>query len=393
MNKAILNNKVQSFLSEHLTANVTSILLSKPLFGEVTNAELVDQIEAKKRTEKKLPLWFDTKGIYYPNKLNIEQTSSERTALYKASLVSGNSLIDITGGYGVDAYYFSRNITEVVHCEINEYLSDIVDYNRDLLNANNITCVKGDGVAYLENTITFFDWIYIDPSRRNDKKGKVFMLSDCLPDVPKHLELLFSKTNKILVKTSPVLDISKGLEELTNVLEIHIVAVNNEVKELLWILEKDFTGVPQLVTVNLTHTKREEFTFSLMAEQGAVSTFAEPQKYLYEPNAAILKSGAFKLMASHFKVNKLHMHSHLYTSNDLIDFPGRSFRIEEVIRFQKKVIKQRFQNTKANITARNFPDKPDVFKKQFKMKDGGEVYLFLTTDMNNKKIVIVASKV
>src|SRR6056297_302849 len=223
-----------------------SVLLEKPNFEGVSQKELAEQIEAKKKCQDKLTTWFNTPNIYYPNKLNIEQTSSETTAAYKAQMVSGKSLVDLTGGFGVDSYFFSKKMESVLHCEITSELSEIACHNFKVLGQENIECYPVDGVVFLKSSTSNFDWIYIDPSRRNDKKGKVFLLEDCLPNLPENLSLLFEKTQNILVKTSPLLDIKMGIETLEFVKEVHVVAVQNEVKELLFILEKGYTGSIQI---------------------------------------------------------------------------------------------------------------------------------------------------
>lgn len=392
MNKEILNTGIQEFINKNLNTDISSLLLKSQLFENVTNVELAEQIEAKKRAEKKLPTWFTTPNIYYPNKLNIEQTSSEATAAYKASLVAGTSLIDLTGGYGIDVYYFGKTIDQVTHVELNKKLSEIVTHNNKILERKNLLFKNEDSINFLTNNPLIYDWIYVDPSRRNDAKGKVFLLSDCLPDVTKHLDLFFQKSKKVLIKTSPILDISNGILELKNVREIHVVAVQNEVKELLWILDKNSNQNTQITTINITQKINQKFTFELNKEQAEQATFSIPKKYLYEPNSALLKAGAYKTLSSHFKVDKLHQHAHLYTSDDCIDFPGRRFEVLEVIPFQKNIVKKKVQGIKANVTTRNFPLKVEDFKKKFKVKDGGETYIFLTTNCNNEKILIFCSK-
>ncbi|MDP5097956.1 MAG: class I SAM-dependent methyltransferase, partial [Flavobacterium sp.] len=173
--------------------------------------------------------WFLTENIIYPEKISIEQTSSETTAKYKASLVSGEKLIDCTGGFGIDDYYFSKQFKNVIHCELNADLSQIVKHNCEVLKVSNIECHQGDSTKILEQLNQKFDCIYIDPSRRNDAKGKVFMLADCLPNVVDLQDFYFQFTNTILIKTAPILDLQAGLLELKNVAQIHIVAVDNEV--------------------------------------------------------------------------------------------------------------------------------------------------------------------
>ena len=392
MNKNILNTGVQDFISENLNTDMMSVLLKKPLFTGVTQKELVEQLEAKKKCQDKLPTWFKTPKIYYPNKLNIEQTSSEITAQYKANLIDGNSLIDLTGGYGVDDYFFSQKFSEIYHCELDENLSKIADYNYEILGVKNIKCIAENGLDFLHKTKHIFDWIYIDPSRRNDSKEKVFFLSDCLPNVPENLDLLFYKSCNILIKTSPLLDFTIGINELKFVKEIHVVAVQNDVKELLWILEKGYLGNCNIKTINSTKTETEVFNFSLSEEKEMISELSEPLSYLYEPNSAILKSGAFKIVGNKFKLKKLHEHSHLYTAKELIDFPGRSFKIEQVLPYQKKEI-QKLGLTKANITTRNFPDSVANIRKKHKIKDGGDSYLFFTKNAEDKYVVLICSKV
>lgn len=392
MNKDILKTGIQEFIEKNLNTDISSLLLKKPFFDTVTNAELAEQLEAKNKCKQKLPLWYNTPNIYYPNKLNIEQTSSEETAQYKASLVQGKSLIDLTGGYGIDAYYFSKKIDTVTHVELQTSLSEIAAYNSKILERKNLLFENNNSTEFLTKITNKYDWIYIDPSRRNDAKGKVFLLSDCLPDVTKHLDLFFEKTENILIKTSPILDINNAILELKNIKEIHVVALQNEVKEVLYILAKNYTQKPVVHTVNITPKNNEIFSFNLDEEATAISQFSEPLKYLFEPNSAILKSGCFKLLGANLELQKLHQHSHLYTSKNKVDFPGRSFKIEAVLPFQKSVLKKKLQGIKANITSRNFPLKVEDFKKKFKIKDGGDTYIFLTTNCKNEKIIIFCSK-
>jgi len=387
LNKKILHTGVQKFINENITTDILSLLLKKSIFPGISSKELVEQVEAKKKCKDKLSTWYNTKNIYYPNKLNIEQTSSERTAIYKASILTKKTLLDLTGGFGVDSYFFSKKMTQVVHCEINENLSKIAAHNFKILGANNIKNSTENGLNYVVKTDLFFDWIYIDPSRRNDAKGKVFFLEDCLPNVPENLELFLNKSDSILIKTSPLLDFSAGIKSLKFVKEIHVVAVQNEVKELLWVLKKNYTDKIQIKTINLTKAEIEIFNFTLADEKEATITFSEPQLYLYEPNAAILKSGAFKSVAKHYALHKLHEHSHLYTSNLLLDFPGRRFLVKQTLFYNKKEI-QGLKLSKANITTRNFPESVASIRKKHKIKDGGNEYLFFTTNTAHKKIVI-----
>ena len=391
MNKDILNTINQEFINNNLDSNTASLLFKKNQNISVVIKELIEQIEAKKRCKKKLPTWFNCDKIYYPNKLNIEQTSSEITAEYKAKLISGNSVIDLTGGFGVDCYFFSKRFQSVTHCEINERLSEVVKHNYAQLKVSNIDCLSVDGIEYLKSADKFFDWIYIDPSRRHDSKGKVFFLNDCLPNVSEHLDMLFNHSKNILIKTSPLLDFSVGIDELQNVKSIHVVAVDNEVKELLWILQKGSNQSINIVATNIKSDKNDVFTFQLNKESELEVSYSKPLNYLYEPNAAILKSGAFKSISSQLKVHKLHVNSHLYTHNELIDFPGRQFKIDKILPYNKKLLKKEFIY-KANISIRNFPETVNQIRTKFNIKDGGDNYLFFTTNKSNEKTVLICSK-
>lgn len=390
MDKSLLSVEIQEFINLNLNVDVTKLALQKNRFPNSDWTSILNQIASKQKAKTKLPAWFNTTNIYYPAKISIEQTSSEKTAEYKSKLISGNKLIDVTGGFGVDDFYFAKRINQVVHCEINEGLSQIVDYNLERLNVKNIRCIAGDSSATLEKLNQEFDWIYIDPSRRNDAKGKVFMLKDCLPNVPDLLDFYFDFAPNIMIKTAPILDISAGLSELKNVKSIHIVALENEVKELLWILEKNYSGNITIATSNLAKETSEKFSFELGSN--AVSNFSLPKKYLFEPNAAIMKSGGFDEISDQFKLEKLHQHSHLYTSENLMYFPGRVFEIESSFEYNKLNMRAQLEHKKANITTRNFPETVENIRKKWKINDGGNQYCFFTTDMNNDKIVLLCSK-
>jgi len=392
-NKDALSFEVQEFIKNVANFTISELVLKGIPFSHIETQTIIEQIEARNRCKKKLKTWFNTDNIYYPNKLNIEQTSSEITANYKANLISGDSIIDLTGGFGVDCFSFSKTFKSVTHCEINQVLSQIVKHNYKQLKVSHITCVNQDGIEVIKTTKNSFDWIYIDPSRRSDIKGKVFLLKDCLPNVPDHLNELFKKSTNVLIKTSPLLDISSGLSELKHVKTIHIVALNNEVKELLWHLEENYTGETEIKTVNLKKDKEIHFDFYLNEESTTFASYSEPLTYLFEPNAAILKSGAFNIIATKLGITKLHQHSHLYTNDTLINFPGRQFKITKQLPYNKKAFKKAFKEQKANITTRNFPEKVDVIRKKLNLKDGGENYLFFTTDLKNQKIVLVCEKV
>lgn len=392
MNLSLLNPIIQDFINANIDENITKLALQKNPFPEIEWLIILNQIKCKNKSKEKLPNWFATKNIIYPSKISIEQTSSEKTASYKSEIVSGESLIDLTGGFGIDDFYFAKKIKNVIHCEINSELSQIVKHNFAQLNVENISCHNGDSLEFLSQLNTQFNWIYIDPSRRNDAKGKVFMLKDCLPNIPENISFLLKFTNRILIKTAPLLDITAGLSELKYVKSIHIVAVENEVKELLWELQKDYLKKPFIKTVNLVKKKQDIFEF-VLDEKLEIPQYGLPENYLYEPNSAIMKSGGFDAIGTYYKLKKLHKHSHLYTNNESINFPGRIFKIEDTIPYHKKEIKIFIEGKQFNITTRNFPETVESIRKKWKIKEGGNLYCFFTTDKNDNKIVLICTKI
>ncbi|SHM37027.1 hypothetical protein SAMN05444484_105319 [Flavobacterium chilense] len=387
-----MHQNIQEFITQNSGVPIAKLALQKNPFPEIDWILILNQIEAKSKAKDKLPTWFSTKDIIYPGKISVEQTSSEKTAAYKASLISGETLIDLTGGFGVDDYYFAKNFKSIAHCEINEELSAIVKHNYEQLGVTNCSFYAGDSTNVLNKVNQKWDWIYIDPSRRNDAKGKVFMLKDCLPNVPDLLDFYFEKTDSVLIKTAPLLDLSAGLSELKFVKNIHIIALENEVKELLFEIHNQYTGKITIKTANIVKDKTETFEF-ILGDETVFASFHLPQKYVYEPNAAIMKSGGFDEVSAVFNLNKLHKHSHLYTSEDLIDFPGRRFEIEKVIPYSKNEMKMTLANQQANITTRNFPDTVENIRKKWKIKNGGNLYCFFTTDTNDNKIVLICRKI
>ena len=391
MNSAILHSDVQAFIEGNLNTDTTRILLSKSPFDNVTSRELAEQIDSKKRCEKKLPLWFSTPGIYYPPKLSIEQASSEVTARFKATLSKGRTLLDLTGGFGVDSYYFEKAGMQVLHSELNSELSEIAKYNAQVLNAPAITFYQGNGLDLLK-TEQFFDTIFVDPSRRV-KSQKVFQLKDCDPDVPQHLERLLSACSRLIIKTSPLLDLQAGLKELSDVTSVYVVSVKNDCKELLWILESGKEKAEPEIICRTFNDEEHDYRFLISEERSLTLTqFSAPLRFLYEPDVALLKAGAFKLISKDFEILKLHTNSHVYTSETLNKkFPGRKFIIEKWGDYKNFMKQNRLH--KANIITRNFPLSPPEIKSKHHVTDGGDQFLIFTTGPLGQLLTIQAHKV
>jgi hypothetical protein len=399
LNNRVLDSDVQDYISSHLAADVHKVAMAKSPFPDVSAAELAGQIAAKNKCTKKLPSWFQQKGIYYPALLSVEQCSSETTAQYKSGLALGGALIDLTGGFGVDSHYFAKVVASVTHCEINEELSEIAAHNATVFGQVNTQFLQGDGVEYLGASDMTFDTIYIDPARRSSS-GKVFMLKDCTPDVVSNFSLLLSKARRIIIKTAPLLDITAGLKELSNVIEIHILSVRNEVKELLWIIEKNKTGDQHVKVIAVTLNDSTKEFISYRTENGDVieanpATEQIPDlpgqqistsAYLYEPDAALMKSGAFDLIAEKYNLQKLDRQTQLYFSETIdTSFPGRIFRISN---FVSATSLKKQKDLTGNVIVRNYPDKAENLVRKYRIKPDREKFLIFTQSQPEGLLII-----
>ena len=393
-----LTEAEKAFIKTHLNDEVTSLLLQAKKYPNLNIPDLVWQIKARQKAKIKLPEWFAHEDIIFPKMLSVEQSSSEITAKFKANLVQGETLIDLTGGMGVDMAYMSKNFKNAIYIERIPELLAITEYNFKVLGIKNVEFTapqppKGEFLNPILATPMGAGglWIYLDPHRRDDTGNKVVSLQDCEPNILDIKDLLFTKTDQILLKTSPMLDINLAIIELENVMNIYVVAVENEVKEVLFHLQKGYQEEAQYHAVNLPN---DRFTFKKSEEKNAVIKMGLPQQYLYEPNAAILKAGGFRIIAQRFDLQKIAPHSHLYTSTDLVEnFQGRIFKIEGVCKLDKKEIAHYLSENKANITIRNFPLSVKQIREKLKLLEGGDTYLFATTDAENQKIVVVCKKV
>lgn len=373
-----MGNKIQDFINANLNTDLHSLLLKKSPFPEVSMQEIVQQIKGKKVAEKKFS-FLNQNDIIFPPNLNLEQASSQNTAEFKAQFFKGEKFIDLTCGFGIDAYFLSQNFKETTLVEQNEALLEVVKHNWKVLgrNANFINQKLED---FLNANNQKFDLIYLDPARRDNYNRKVFLLEDLSPNLIEIQEKLTELSDEILVKLSPLIDLQHLVSSLQNIAKIWIVAVKNEVKEVLIYLEKT-ENQPEISCVNL-QSNEPDFNFYFSEEKAVVVEYTSPQKYLYIPNNSVYKSGAFNLISKRFNLSKLHQNTHLYTSERKIGaFSGRIFVVEEL---SPKEIKKGEQY---NIITKNYPLKPDEIKKKYKIKDGGEDYLIFCTSVKGKHIL------
>ncbi|MEP4535072.1 MAG: hypothetical protein ABJ004_18395 [Cyclobacteriaceae bacterium] len=370
--QALVSDAFKTFVKENEKSDVNQLLLRKAPEG-VDLKLAADQILSRRKAKDKLPSWYTRENVILPPPLSIEQSSSERTAEYKKSVLKGEHLVDLTGGMGVDLLTLGAQFAKATHVEMDEWLSTVFDHNSKLLSQTSPEVVNQKAEDFLESFVgkaTFF----IDPARRDTHKKKVFLFEDCSPNVIELMPQFQEKAEQVLIKAAPMIDITLGIKQLHFVKEVHVVSLNNECKEVLFLLDFDFEKEPEIHCVNLTSIGDETFSFDMASEKEALVKYDSAQSYLYEPNASIRKAGAFKTIASKYGLSKIAPNTHLYTSQGLIDnFPGRVFEV--VGEVDKKNIKKHFPDSKANVISKNHPLTPEQIKKKFKLKDGGERFL------------------
>ena len=419
----------RQFIEAHLNDDVHELAL-KYSNAKVDMALALRQIAARQLLRKKVPSWSSNPDLLFPAHLSIEQCSSEATALYKASLMHGVSFADLTGGLGVDCFFISQHFQHADYVEQNPELCALARHNFDTVAPLRGAEVSGEETRHLGNPtqaqrsvgdqtslsdsgaserryITIhcetaenylqhcepLDCIFLDPARRDAYGRKTVSIADCTPNVIELQELLLQKAKKVMVKLSPMLDISQALKELHHVKEVHVVAVENECKELLFIMETGFEGEPTFTCINL-ETQQPAVSFSLEEERVATLQLAtKVGRYLYEPNAAVMKGGCYRLMSQRYGLKKLHRNSHLYTSEAFVEgFPGRVFEVEDWAVYGKKAKAMLIGVEKASIAVRNFPMSVAELRKSLKIGDGDQVYLFGTTLSDERRVIIRAHK-
>ena len=390
-----MNSETKEFITAHLSSNVHQLALQAGRFPLVDMTLAIRQINGMQKIKSKIPLFYTIDEILYPAQISLEQSSSQSTATYKSTLCEGNSLTDLTGGFGIDCCFMSTHFKQVSYVERQTELCELANHNFKVLGRNHVEIFNQNTEAFLSE-MQAVDWIFIDPARRSTGGKKVVLLSDCEPDVSVLSPLLLEKAANVMIKLSPMMDISAALRNLPHTTEVHIVAVENECKEVLLILKKNNDKPLQVFTVNFGKSNHQQlFRFDAHEESNSTSKLSsELGKYLYEPNAAVMKSGGFKLIGNHFGLSKLHDNTHLYTGNELLlEFPGRVFNVNKVWENSKLSLKQlSTEHPKANISTRNYPISVDELRKKLKIKDGGETYLFACTLANEEKVIIECKK-
>lgn len=394
-----MNKITQEFIQQHINDDILKLSLQSKKYPDVDFSLAIRQIAGKQKFRRKVPLFYTHPDILFPVQLSVEQASSEETAKYKSEMVSGGVFADLTGGFGVDFYFLSQKFVHGMYVERDKQLCELANSNFKALGIKSFEILNQNAENFISG-MPEVDFIYLDPHRRSESGKKTVRISDCEPDVSVLIEKMLERSRKIMIKLSPMLDIMQAIADIPQTTEIHIIAVENECKEVLLIINKDTQHEDKrvhLFTSNLLKKeKRQKFDFQLDDEVHCEAIFTNyPLQYLYEPNAAIMKSGAFKTIGSRFGLKKFHPNTHIYTDNTLKDdFPGRIFFIEEVKGNTKddfKLLKQKYP--KANISLRNYPLSVEEYKKKSGIKDGGDFYIHALKANDNNFLNIISHRV
>jgi len=386
----MLSQEEQDFIQLHADQDPHQIALSGKKYPNFDLSKLASQIQARQKLARKLPFWVSHANLFFPASISLEQASSEVTANFKANIVHGN-VLDASGGMGVDSAAFAKKANQVMYVERQQDLKEITAYNHAQLGCKNIQHVLGDGLAYLNQATTTFDFIYLDPARRNAKGDKVLLFKDCEPNVLDFLPTIQDKS-QLLLKTSPLLDLDRAIFELNGVDKIWIVCVKNEVKEILFLKSKDATQNPLIEVIELNLKNSLLFSGTLETEKSKQTNFGPMSNFLYEPHPGLLKAGFFKSVETE-SIFKLNSNTHLYSSKELdTKFPGKSFRVIERGPLDIGWLKKHLPNNKVNISTRNFPGKPDDLRKKLKLGEGGDFTLFGYRNYQNKVELALTQK-
>ncbi len=381
---------VQEYIASNEHIDLQKLLLKHKEILGVPTAWIAQQILGRRKAKEKLAHWYNTPGIIYPPAINLEQCSSQATAKYKQGLVNGHHAADLTGGFGVDTFYLSQVFSIVDYIEPDEDLLKIAEHNHGLLGATNIRYYNKGAEDFLRENTMAFDLLFSDPSRRSGSR-KVVRLEDSVPNVVDLKSLLLKKALHVLIKSSPLLDLTHAYRAMKNVDQFIVLAIENECKELLIGLRHEAPKEPTIHAVDLDKEgEPTPFAFTWSQEKHARAHFSLPLTYLYEPHSAILKAGAFKLVGERYRLLKLAPDTHLYTSDDKVsEFPGRMFKVVERVALDKK-LKKKFDEGYVNILTRNYPLSVEEIKKRTGLEEGGKAYLICARA--EKPVAILAER-
>ena len=392
MNISLFTPEVFRFINEYEQGDPYKLILSKKEVNGIPAKILAEQVIARQKMKIKAPEWHKAGELIYPTLKAVEQASSEITAKYKAELLKGETIIDLTGGLGIDTWAFAKKFTTVGFNDSDRNIVSAAIYNFNKLRSGNISFTNSSAEDYLKTSPSHADAYYMDPSRRRNLNIRKWKIEDSSPNIFTIVPVLSKYPSQIMVKLSPRIDLKYILKNLTGCHSIHIVAVENECRELLLLIKGDKVIEPQIVTIDIAGDKRKIFEGNYELEQNIKPEISDPGKFIYEPNAAIQKSGLFRLIGYHYHLTMLHSNTHLYSSEQFIpDFPGRIFKVSQIYPvydfFRKKPV------NKASVITRNFPLEVNEIRKKGNIEEDPSVYVIATTDSGNRLIIIIAERI
>ena len=385
-----MNEATLEFIRIHADEDVRQLAFLGKKNPEVDMAYALDQIAGRQKARVKIPSWASIDGIVYPPHISMEQCSSEQTARYKARIAgNGEKIVDLTAGFGVDMAFMSAGFKQAVHVEMQPQLCAISSENYKHLGLNHVQVVCNDGVGYLHQ-MEHADLIFIDPARRDQHGARTYGIADCTPNVLEIIDEMLQKADRVMIKLSPMLDWQKTVADVGNS-QVHIVSVGNECKELLLEVKKGKDEKVKVFCVN----DDQVFSYEIGETHPFTPSPLHSFTFLYEPNASVMKAGCFNLISHRFGITQPDANSHLFLSDKLVEgFPGRGFVIERVSTMNKRELKEALAGIdKANVAVRNFPLSVADLRKRLKLKDGGDVYIFATTDAKKGHLVMVCRKI
>lgn len=377
----MVSQETLQFLQQHWDEDPSQLLFAQQRYPLVDMAFVAQQIEGRRQALEKYPTLAECPDFVYPPRLNREQSSSEATARYKSALVGDGTLSDLTGGMGVDLIFAAERCEKAVYIEQNEMLCENMRHNSKALQLNNVECQCGDSMAWIESSNLNFDTLFIDPARRDGQGRRVTAFEDCTPDITKNLAMLLSRCKKLVVKASPMISIDAAVAQLQSVDEVHIVAVKGECKEVVFVCSRDSGNRPSIICADICANKTLVERFEYGEEAAAEPMYcSELHKYLYEPNATLMKSGYFASLGNRYGLEMLGRNTHLYSAEQRVEgFPGRVFEILERLSLNAKSVMKAVPERKAHVVCRNYKISASALQQQLRIKEGGDLFIIATT--------------
>lgn len=391
--KWISDPDIYKFIAQHADRETSSLALELTQYPAEKRNFILNQISSHQSAQKKIPEYSSFSEVIYPPNQSLEQSSSELTAKYKSSLFRGKTFLDLTAGFGVDSFYFSKVFDSIELVEKSDILLDLLRHNFGVLKVNGVNFHCDDALNFLKKLNQKVDLIYLDPSRRKGDK-RLLDIRDYDPNIVELSSQLKEKARHVLIKLSPISDLQQIISLIPNLSSLTVLSVKNECKEILVTISEESSFNHDIAVIDLSEKSNREFTFNLLDENDIKLSYSDVKNYLYLPMTAAVKAGAFKSISRDFGVEKLSGNTHIYTSSELKgNFPGRAFECFETIAFNKNLFKKHFTNKGFNVQCRNFPLKPEQVAKKLRILDHGELHLIAFRNRFEKLQISIAKPI